>query len=104
MTGVPAKAGQPVTWARCEDAVKAVGNYDGVGFEFNNSGIAGIDLDKVIADDGTVSSEAMKIVAMLDSYTEYSPSGRGFHIFVKGDIPVDGRKKSVQSQKAFYYD
>ena len=80
LTGAPAKAGQPDTWARFKDAVKAVGNYDGIGFEFNNNGIVGIDLDKVIAEDGTVSAEALEIVAMLDSYTEYSPSGKGLHI------------------------
>ncbi len=53
----------------------------------------GIDLDHVIADNGSLSEEAEEIVTMLDSYTEYSPSGKGLHIFVKGDIPVDGRKK-----------
>src|SRR5690606_37008213 len=93
LTGAPAKAGQPVTWARFEDSVKASDNYDGIGFEFNDNGIVGVDLDKVIADDGTVSTEAMEIVEMLDSYTEYSPSGKGLHVLVKGDIPVDGRKK-----------
>ena len=104
LTGAPAKAGQPDTWARFEDAVKVVGNYDGVGFEFNNNGIVGIDLDKVIAEDGAVSTEAAEIVAMMDSYTELSPSGRGLHIFVKGDIPVDGRKKGfIEMYKAKRY-
>jgi len=93
VTGAPAKAGQRGTWVRFEDAVKASDNYDGIGFEFNNNGIVGIDLDKVISDDGTVSAEALEIVEMMDSYTEYSPSRKGLHIFVKGDIPVDGRKK-----------
>jgi len=41
---------------------------------------------------------------MLDSYTEYSPSGKGLHIFVKGDIPVDGRKKGfIEMYKAKRY-
>jgi putative DNA primase/helicase len=30
---------------------------------------------------------------MMNSYTEISPSGRGLHILVKGDIPADGRRK-----------
>jgi putative DNA primase/helicase len=103
-TGTAAKAGQPDTWARFVDAVKAVGNYEGIGFEFNNNGIIGIDLDKVIAEDGTLAAEAAEIVSMLDSYTEYSPSGRGLHIFVKGDIPVDGRKKGfIEMYKAKRY-
>ena len=93
VTGAPAKAGQPATWASFEDAVNALdgGSYDGIGFEFNNNGIVGIDLDHVIAEDGSLSAEAVKIVAMINSYTEYSPSGKGLHIFVKGDIPADGR-------------
>jgi putative DNA primase/helicase len=95
VTGAPAKAGQPKTWSKFKVAMNALdgGGYDGIGFEFNNNGIVGIDLDHVIADDGSLSKEAVEIVAILDSYTEYSPSGKGLHIFVKGDIPVDGRKK-----------
>jgi putative DNA primase/helicase len=103
-TGKAAKAGQPDTWARFEDAVKASDSFGGIGFEFNNNGIVGIDLDKVIADDGTLTTEAMDIISMLDSYTEYSPSGKGLHIFVKGDIPVDGRKKGfIEMYKAKRY-
>ena len=106
VTGVPAKAGQQTTWARFEDTVNAFhdGGYDGIGFEFNNNGIVGIDLDHVISEDGSLFVEAAEIVAMLDSYTEYSPSGKGLHIFVKGDIPVDGRKKGfIEMYKAKRY-
>ena len=106
VTGVPAKAGQPTTWVRFEDAVNAFhdGGYDGIVFEFNNNGIVGIDLDHVISEDGSLSVEAAEIVVMLDSYTEYSPSGKGLHIFVKGNIPVDGRKKGfIEMYKAKRY-
>ena len=87
VTGTPAKAGQPATWVSFEDVVNAFhgGSYDGIGFEFNNNGIVGIELYHVIADDGSLSAEAVEIVAMLDSYTEYSPSDKGLHIFVKAD-------------------
>lgn len=105
-TGEPVKAGQPATWASFEDAMNDLdgGSYDGIGFEFNNNGIVGIDLEHVIADDGSLSKEAVEIVAILDSYTEYSPSGKGLHIFVKGDIPVDGRKKGfIEMYKAKRY-
>ena len=73
VTGVPAKAGQPATWASFEDAVNAYenGGYDGIGFEFNKNGVVGIDLDHVITDDGSLSAEAVEIVAILNSYTEY---------------------------------
>jgi putative DNA primase/helicase len=106
VTGAPAKAGQPDTWASFEDCVNALddGGYDGIGFEFNNNGIVGIDLDHVIADDGSLFAEAVEIVAMLNSYTEYSPSGKGLHIIIKGDIPVDGRKKGfIEMYKAKRY-
>jgi len=33
----------------------------------------------VIAEDSTLSAEAAEVVAMLDSYTEYSPSGKELH-------------------------
>jgi putative DNA primase/helicase len=84
-TGKHAKAGQQATWASFEEAMNVFygGGYDGIGFEFNNNGIVGIDLDHVIANDGSLSAEA---VVMLNSYTEYSPSGKGIHIFVKGCI------------------
>ncbi len=97
VTGAPAKAGQPNTWSKFEVAMNALdgSGYDGIGFEFNNNGIGGIDLDKVIAEDGTVSPEAAEIIEMLDSYTEYSPSVKGLYIFVKGDIP-DGSEKVKQ--------
>lgn len=104
VTGAAAKAGQPDTWSSYGDAVKASDNYDGIGFEFNNNGIVGVDLNKVISEDGTLSAEAAEIVAMLNSYTEYSPSGKGLHIFVNGDIPVDGRKKGfIEMYKAKRY-
>lgn len=95
VTGAPAKAGISKTWARFKDAVTAYDKrgYDGIGFEFNNNGVVGIDLDHVISENGTLTTEAMEIVTILGSYAEYSPSGKGLHIFVKGDIPVDGRKK-----------
>jgi putative DNA primase/helicase len=85
VTGAPAKAGMPKTWASFENAVNTLygGGYDGIGFEFNNNGIVGIDLDHVIAEDCSLSAEAVEIISMLDSYTEYSPSGKGLHIFVK---------------------
>jgi len=106
VTGLPAKAGQPATWASFEECVKALkdGDYDGIGFEFNNNGIVGIDLDHVDTNDGLLSEEANEIVTILDSYTEYSPSGKGLHIFVKGDIPVDDRKKGyIEMYKAKRY-
>src|SRR5690606_29554285 len=37
--------------------------------------------------------EAQEIIKILDSYTEYSPSGTGVHILCKGIIPPKDRRK-----------
>lgn len=59
----------------------------GVGFAFlPGDGLIGIDLDKVIdTDTGEVSERARNIIAACASYTEFSPSGTGVHIFVQGE-------------------
>ena len=69
VTGTTTKAGIPKTWAKVEAAENASGNYDGIGFEFHNIGIVGVDLEHVFSEDGTLTTEAMEIVSMLDSYT-----------------------------------
>lgn len=56
------------------------GDYVGLGFAFlPDDGLIGIDIDSN-ADRET----AQKIIAGLNSYTELSPSGNGWHIFVQG--------------------
>lgn len=91
-SGKRAKANDPVTWATSEQAQKAFRasktRYAGVGREFiKEQGITGIDLDKCIDEHGQLSPFAKEIVARLNSYTEYSPSGKGLHIWVHGSLP-----------------
>ncbi|OQY64728.1 MAG: hypothetical protein B6D47_12950 [Rhodocyclaceae bacterium UTPRO2] len=64
-------------------AIKA----DGVGFAFlPGDGLIGIDLDKMVdAETGEVSPRAQRIIEACASYTEWSPSGNGFHIYVLGE-------------------
>ena len=83
-SSVGAKANDAATWADFGAAVSAAGRLGrgGIGFELGN-GIAGIDLDHVINDDGELSEEACAIVDRMNSYTEYSPSGRGLHILFR---------------------
>lgn len=82
-----AKSNEPETWGFFSDALDAfrTGTFDGLGFEFGNfsSGterVSGIDLDHVIREDGTLEPFAAEIVERVNSYTEYSPSGKGLHI------------------------
>jgi hypothetical protein len=64
------------------------GKYDGVGFAFlPGDGLIGIDLDNCIDHEtGEIQERAQKIIAACSSYTELSPSKRGVHIFVKGQV------------------
>lgn len=101
-TGAPAKAGTPETWSTFEQAknVYEKGGYDGIGFEFaTGGGLVGIDLDHVIdKKTGEIKLWAQEFVKQMNSYTEYSPSGTGLHIFVRGSIPQDGRKKTINKE------
>ena len=88
----PASSTNPATWSSYEEAVGAVrdGYYDYIGFVFNDNGIVGIDLDDSIAH-GSASPLAVEIFNLCNSYTEISKSGKGIHIFVKGDVPFKGK-------------
>lgn len=88
-----ASSTDPNTWATFEDALWAVENgyYDYLGFVFNDNGIIGIDIDAGYDDDGYQTDIAIDILDATRSYTEHSRSGRGFHIFLKGDIPFKGK-------------
>ena len=98
-TGEKASVADPATWSTFEEACKAVeqGRAWGVGFVFTGKTYVGIDLDKVIDDEGAVGPEAAEIVKRLDSYTEISQSGRGLHIIVRGHkLGSRSRKSNVE--------
>lgn len=88
-----ASSTNPDTWASFEDALWAVENgyYDYLGFVFNDNGIVGIDIDDGCTTTGEFTPLAMDILCRFYTYSEKSKSGRGFHIFVKGDIPFKGK-------------
>lgn len=53
--------------------------YDGIGFGlFHNIGV--IDIDHCIDEAGHINELAKKIIELMNSYTEISPSGKGVHI------------------------
>ena len=80
----PAKAGIAETWSNYPTAVECVrrGLAQGIGFQFEGNDLYGIDLDKIVDENGQIMPDAARIVDKLDSYTELSPSGKGLHIFV----------------------
>lgn len=93
MTYYPASSTNPATWSTFDIALLSVnlGFHDYIGFVFNDNGIVGIDIDEGFDSNDTVSNLTYDIVGKCCSYTELSKSGRGFHIFVKGDIPFKGK-------------
>ncbi|MFJ7952196.1 phage/plasmid primase, P4 family [Lysinibacillus sp. NPDC096418] len=87
--GVYAKSNDPNTWDKFENVVQAArsGQYSGIGFMFSrNDGYIGIDIDKCYIN-GKFNEIAEKLINLLDSYTEFSPSATGVHIIVKGTLP-----------------
>ncbi len=96
-TRTHASSTDPATWATAADALAAwqAGEFDGLGFVFAEAdGITGIDLDGCRdPDTGEIAAWARTAIDTLDSYTEISPSGRGVHIFVRGNLPPGRRRK-----------
>ncbi|WP_132061069.1 phage NrS-1 polymerase family protein [Halorussus amylolyticus] len=84
------------TWTELKTALEYVeaGNADGVGFVFTDDDpIVGVDLDDCRDPETEDSDEAARdIIERLDSYTEVSPSGTGYHVLIKGDLP-EGRNR-----------
>lgn len=90
-TGKGAKSTDSSTWCLFTEALKGYRkhNCDGIGFVFTPPYV-GIDID------GTTNLE---IPELFKSYTEYSPSGKGLHIIVKGDIPSAHKKRGIEVYK-----
>ena len=89
-TGGNAQTNNPATWATAGDAWRAKSRYgwDGIGYVFTiKAGVIGIDLDDCFDDDHNLKPWARDVVQCVNSYTEYSPSGRGLHILTLGSIP-----------------
>lgn len=78
---------KPDAWLTASDARDRVvrGEADGVGFVLGD-GIVCIDLDDCIDKDGMVHEIARDATA-LGGYVELSPSGRGWHIWIRARIP-----------------
>lgn len=94
--GGAASTTDPSTWVPFEKAWEvyndAWGDYRGIGCVIAPPFI-GIDLDKCRnPETGEVEDWALEAIKELDSYTELSPSGKGFHIWVKGSMPPGGSR------------
>jgi putative DNA primase/helicase len=107
--GDMAQANNRRTWSTFATAVKFYleGEYDGIGFVFSRQdNYIGIDIDKCVTDEKP-NTFATEIIDTLDSYTEFSPSGKGIHIIVKGNLPQNvigtGRKSTKHGLEIYSY-
>ena len=83
--GTKASSTDPASWATLEAAVAALpaSSCDGIGFVFTEADpFAGVDIDKAMAG-GSLHPDALALIEQLDSYTEWSPSGKGTHTIVR---------------------
>lgn len=97
-TGRRASVRNRATWGSLDDARRAyeTGRYDippkyaGIGIVLTG-GIVGFDLDHCLID-GKLSPLAEWFLKALPTYTEKSPSGTGWRMFVEGYIPGPFRR------------
>ncbi|QKY22044.1 hypothetical protein B4589_016650 (plasmid) [Halolamina sp. CBA1230] len=91
-----ASATESETWSSFETALDytETEHADGIGFVFTDDDpIVGVDLDDCRdPETDDVDDAALDIIERLDSYTEVSPSGTGYHVLVTGELP-DGRNR-----------
>ncbi|TKX58580.1 hypothetical protein EXE44_06960 [Halorubrum sp. SS7] len=87
----------PETWTAFSEAREAATTtpVDGVGFVFTaEDPLVGIDLDDCRDPDAdTPTAWAAELLDTLDSYSEVSPSGTGYHVIVRGERP-EGRNRA----------
>lgn len=101
VSGDRAQVNNKDTWTSFNVAINGVIKYgfEGIGFVLGN-GIFGIDLDNhpnsngvFDMDDKTFENFTSEFIDALDSYTEYSRSGKGIHIICEGTLPEGRRRK-----------
>lgn len=122
--GYPAKVNDPTTWGSFELAQSKVGTtithrhflkdgsgqyqdyqckIEDIGFMFAE-GISGIDIDNKNNDPET-DVRAADIINLMNTYTEYSPSGKGYHLIFKCDmskLPTFKTDKALKLDSAYY--
>jgi P4 family phage/plasmid primase-like protien len=103
LTGLHAKSNDPNTWATFDEALDAFsrGGWDGISVALTD-GIAGVDLDDCLDENGEPSETAQKILNLFrGAYSEISPSRRGLHIFCKGKPPRCGKGTKDKSIEVY---
>ena len=84
----------PQHFTDLQTALKARAGFDGLGVGIFGD-MAAIDIDRCVSEAGELSLLGQTIIETMDSYTEYSPSGKGIRIFF--------RAPGVNYDKSDYY-
>jgi len=103
-SGRYAKATDPATWGTYQHALRSANSTDertdGIGFVLTTADpFTVIDIDHCAdPDTGELTPEAQEIVRALASYTEFSPSGTGVHIFIRAALRpgMSNRKDGIE--------
>lgn len=99
-TGGNAQSNNTETWCTYEEAVEGLKKYgfNGLGFFFSKPyfgvDIDGIDYDIDAYKHGDTDNIVSEFIHGLQSYAEYSVSGKGIHIICKGELPLGGRRRA----------
>ncbi|MDM5250085.1 phage/plasmid primase, P4 family [Lysinibacillus sp. G4S2] len=106
ISGNPIDANNKGNWLTFEEArVYAGGNkVTGIGFVFtDNDDFVGIDIDGCVDVNGKFNQVSMEILNCFKkkAYAEYSPSGRGIHLIVKGEKTNQRSKNSVYGLEVY---
>lgn len=95
-TGQYASATDPETWGTYQTACEYLqsGDASGLGFVFTDEDpFVGVDLDSCRhPETGRPDEWAKGVVSTLESYTEVSPSGTGYHVLLRGEVPAGGNR------------
>lgn len=84
LTGERARSNDPGSFTDYLAACTAAHSYDGLGIGIFD-GVCAIDLDNCIDEEGNYTPIAADVIALMHSYTELSPSGRGVHILFRAE-------------------
>jgi primase-polymerase (primpol)-like protein len=85
--GRKASSTNPASWLDLKHALQGAHLFAGLGFMLGD-GLSGVDLDHVRdLQTGAIVAWAARVIAALDTYTELSPSGTGYHLFFRGHKP-----------------
>lgn len=91
-----ARVDDPTMWGTLAEALAAVkrGAADGIGFVLvESAGLVAVDLDDCADEAGELHPAAAELVAQLGTYSEWSPSGRGLHVVLRGSL-TGGRNRT----------